>query len=149
MKKLVYLAGPISGLSYEDATQWRLDVAEKLHRYWIKCLSPLYGKHYLKDVEKIADTYENIALSSAKGITSRDRFFCQQADVLFVNLLGAEKVSIGTVMEIAWADSYGKPIVLVIEESGNVHDHGMIREVSAFRVSTIDAGIQIVTTILP
>jgi hypothetical protein len=35
---------------------------------------------------------------------TRDRFDATRCDVLLVNLLGAERVSIGTMMEVAWAD---------------------------------------------
>jgi nucleoside 2-deoxyribosyltransferase len=62
-------------------------------------------------------------------------------------MAGATRVSIGTVMEIAWAHAYGKPVVLVMEE-GNVHDHPMIRECSPFIVHTLDEGIELVNAIL-
>jgi hypothetical protein len=82
-----------------------------------------------------------------------------RADVLLVNLLGAERVSIGTVMEIAWADAVRVPVVLVMEPSaeentglvpskGNVHEHAMIRECVGFRVQTLDEGLNVVKAIL-
>jgi hypothetical protein len=47
MKHYVYLAGPITGLTYEGATEWRNVAAEKLDSDKIETLSPLRGKNYL------------------------------------------------------------------------------------------------------
>jgi hypothetical protein len=78
---------------------------------------------------------------------TRDRFDATRCDVLLVNLLGAERVSIGTVMEIAWADLRRTPIVAVMEE-GNVHEHGMVNEAIGFRVTTLDEALNIIKSIL-
>lgn len=69
--------------------------------------------------------------------------------MIFVNFLGAKIVSIGTVMEIAWADILRKPTIIVMEED-NIHYHKMIRGVVGFIVSDIDQAVQIaLTTLLP
>jgi len=156
VNKTVYLAGPISGLSYTEATNWRQEVTNQLLRSGIKALSPLRAKVYLRECTQIADHYSDddidktafTNMSTSRGITTRDRFDCLNCDVLFVNLLGTKKVSIGTVMEIAWADALRKPIVLVIEDEDNLHDHAMIRECVGFRVPTIREGVEIVKAIL-
>lgn len=157
--KTVYLAGPISGLSYGEATDWRQEVQTQLLRSGIKALSPLRAKVYLREATNIKDSYNDSAvsdmdqaaiinMSSPRGITTRDRFDCTKCSVLFVNLLDTKKVSIGTVMEIAWADAHRIPIVLVMEKEGNLHDHAMINECVGFRVSTIREGIEITKAIL-
>lgn len=142
----VYLAGPITGESYKSATDWRQYMIDYLPN-GITALSPLRGKYYLEKFKDIADSYENISLSSSRGITTRDRFDVMSSDVIFVNLLGAKSVSIGTVMEIAWADILRKPIILVMEDESNIHEHAMIREVVGFRVNNIDDGIKILCAI--
>jgi hypothetical protein len=142
---LLYLAGPITGLSYGESTDWRAEVAAKLPPH-IKAVSPMRGKTYLAQRTSIADSYEEIVLSSQKGITCRDRFDVLRCDMILVNFLGAQKVSIGSVMEIAWADAFRKPIVLVME-SQSVHDHAMIREVSGFIVPTLGEAITLVGAI--
>lgn len=155
----VYLAGPITGLSYGGCTDWRKYACEKLSTAGVVGVSPLRAKEYLRNEQAIGDSYEDIALSTARAITTRDRFDCMRADVLLVNLLGAERVSIGTVMEIAWADAVRVPVVLVMEPSaeentglvpskGNVHEHAMIRECVGFRVQTLDEGLNVVKAIL-
>lgn len=143
---LVYLAGPITGLSYGDATDWRKEFAKKLPSY-IQAVSPLRGKRYLDNEKIIKDSYEIHPLSGQKGITCRDRMDVGRCDLLLVNFLGAKKVSIGTVMEIAWADAWRKPIVLVMEPE-NVHSHAMVREVAGFIVPTLDEAAIVVTAIL-
>ena len=143
---LIYCAGPITGLSYDNTVGWRDYVGSKLPEN-IKAISPMRGKTYLLDKTSIDDCYNDIILSSQKGITTRDRNDVFRCDLLLANLLGTEKVSIGTVMEIAWADSLRKPIVLIME-SKNIHDHAMVREVSGFIVKTLDEAIELSKTIL-
>jgi len=164
--KTVYLAGPISGLSYGEATGWRTEVRDQLLRSGIKAASPLRAKVYIRECVEIDQASPAIdfpdqgmpspgmdevavnVMSNSRGITTRDRFDCLNCDVLFVNLLDTEKVSIGTVMEIAWADAWRKPIVLVMEDESNLHDHAMIRECVGFRVPTVSEGVEIVKAIL-
>ncbi len=149
----VYLAGPITGCGYPEATNWRNEVTNLLRvdgrpNSTIRCFSPLRAKLYLSEEKSISDSYEGTVLSSQRGIFARDSFDCQRCDILFVNLLGAERVSIGTVMEIAWAWAYKKPIVLVIEEKGNIHEHAMIKEACPFTVHTIKDGVRLIENIL-
>ena len=148
MKKMsVYAAGPITGTSYSEATDWRFRVKESLAPD-IDCFSPLRGKSYLMNETSIADSYEDSILSSQRKIFARDSFDCLRCDALFVNLLGAERVSIGTVMEIAWMWGYRKPIVLVMEKDGNLHNHAMIREACPFQVDDLDTGIALMRSLL-
>jgi nucleoside 2-deoxyribosyltransferase len=142
---LVYCAGPISGLTYGESVDWRKQVADAFPSH-IKAVSPMRGKDFLAKEQSLVDNYEH-PLASQKGITCRDRMDVMRCDLLLVNLLGAPKVSIGTVMEIAWADMLRKPIVLVMDK-GNLHDHSMIREVSGFIVPDLEMGIQTAITVL-
>lgn len=149
--KTVYLAGPISGLNYNGATEWRDHAIQQLAAIGIKGLSPMRCKEYLQgidDLDKNCVEYGAInCLSSPRGIITRDRFDATRCDVLFVNLLGADRISIGTVMEIAWADLSRIPIVCAMEP-GNLHEHAMVSEVLGYRVSTIEEGLNIVKAIL-
>jgi len=149
----VYLAGPITGLSWGEATDWREKVKADLKEVGITCYSPLRAKTYLSHLDgqngHIADSYskEISPLSTPKGIITRDRWDATRCDVLFVNFLGAKKVSIGTVLEIAWADNSGKPIVVVMEPD-NIHQHSMLNECAGYIVDSIEVGIHIVKALL-
>lgn len=145
-KYIAYLAGPITGCSFTGATDWR-DEAVKMLDKSIAGMSPLRGKAYLSQVDDIKDTYEDIALSSAKGITARDFNDCKRADVVIVNFDNAEKVSIGTVMEIAWAKAFNVPCVVVMGED-SVHNHAMIRESVGFVVETLEEAVHIANALL-
>lgn len=146
MNYKVYLAGPISGLPYKEATDWR----EKVNNdspYWIKTISPLRSKNYLKSELVIGDNYKDFPLSTGKAITSRDYNDVKRSDAILVNLLGTTKISIGTVMEIAWAKSFSIPVILVMEDN-NIHDHCMIRGSVGFVVNSLEAGIDVLVNVL-
>lgn len=148
----VYLAGPISGLTFAGCTSWRDHVSRELTAVGIKAFSPMRAKEYLAQLESISghgNEYAHMGvLSKARGVMTRDRFDAMRCDVLFVNLLGAERVSIGTCMEIAWADAKRTPIILAMEEAGNPHTHMMIAEAVGFHVPTLEEAIHITKAIL-
>lgn len=138
---LIYLAGPISGLTYEGATDWREQAKRKLAKLSfgsIRTLNPMRHAEFLKEVSSLEQTYEGDLMTSQRGIFYRDKMDTLRADMVIVNLLGAERVSIGTVMEIAMANVGQVPVLLVMEPEGNIHDHCMLREASAFRVGSLE-----------
>jgi len=153
--KTVYLAGPISGLNYNGATEWRDAAIADLAAAGIKGLSPMRAKEYLRDAYDAAggfsatcEEYGHLSpLSGPRGIMTRDRYDATRCDVLLVNLLGAERVSVGTVMEIAWADLCRTPIVVAMEP-GNVHEHAMIAEAIGFRCGALEEALHVVKAIL-
>jgi nucleoside 2-deoxyribosyltransferase len=149
----VYLAGAITGMTFEECTKWRKYVEAQLVEVGIQALSPMRGKDFiLKRMaagEVLAQTYD-APMSVAKAIVARDRFDVMSADVVLFNFLGAEKVSIGTCVEVGWADAFRKLSVVVMEKpkevtSGvNVHDHVFITETAGYRVETLDEAIAII-----
>lgn len=147
----VYLAGPISGLSFDQAVDWRKAVIDDLATAGIRGLSPMRGKEYLagmQDLDKNCVEYGEInVLSSPRGIITRDRFDCTRCDVLLVHLGGATKVSMGTVMEIAWANLKQTPIVCVME-AGNPHEHAMVSQAIDYRLDTLEEAVHVVKAIL-
>jgi nucleoside 2-deoxyribosyltransferase len=147
MRQIVYLAGPITGCSYEGCTDWRDRFEDELNNNAVQTLSPMRGKTYLKGLGDIAHDYPGHVMSCQHGIMVRDHFDTTRATLLVVNLLGAEKVSIGTVMEMSWAWDNGIPVVCMMEE-GNVHDHPMLRETIGFRVESEEEALHVVRTIL-
>lgn len=152
-KNLVYLAGPITGLTYDGASDWREHAKTVLEQGGgTLALSPLRGKEFLRSIGVITGTgeeYQHLSvLSTGRGITTRDRFDATRCDVLLVNLLGAKQVSIGTVMEIAWADAKRIPIVCAMEDKGNPHEHLMVSEALGFRVPTLPDALKVVHAVL-
>lgn len=147
LMKTVYLAGPIKGLSYNGCNDWREYAKSKLKEWKIVGVSPMRAKEFLSLEKNISDNYDNV-LASQKGIATRDRFDVASCDIMLANFLGADKVSIGTIIEYGWADAARKPIIAVIEKEGNPNDHSMVRELTGFRVESLDEGLYIARAIL-
>jgi hypothetical protein len=86
MTKLCYLAGPITGTSHDGSTSWRDSAIAELAQVGIAGISPMRGKDYLLGKTTISDAYDEYILSTQKAIVTRDRWDCQRADVVLVNL---------------------------------------------------------------
>jgi nucleoside 2-deoxyribosyltransferase len=147
MKNKVYLAGPIAGLTYEGAQDWRNWVARDLNSPETETVTPMRGKSFLKGEGTIGTGDYSDVIAKSKAVTRRDFNDTVTASCVFVNLLGAKKVSIGTVMEIAWAYQARVPTVLIMEK-GNVHEHLMIEEACHYVVDTLEAGVRLVKLLL-
>ena len=143
----IYLAGPISGQTFAGCTSWRKDVAKQLKPYGILCIDPMRGKDYLKPLnEPIKDSYDQFILSSLHAITTRDRWDVQRCDMVLINFTDATKVSIGTCIEVGWANAAGKPIIVVMKED-NMHWHGILRDCALAVVPTLEQAISIIIDI--
>lgn len=147
----IYLAGPIAGKDYTGATHWREWVASELNRAasQLVAYSPMRGKDFLKDVEAFTSLpYNENPMTTGEGVYMRDRYDVESSDLVFVNLLGAERVSIGTMFEMAWASFLRKPVITVIEENGNIHEHIFVQQAMGYRVSSLMAGVQLARILL-
>jgi hypothetical protein len=149
IKKKVYGAGHISNLSYDESTSWRDYAKKKFESVGIDFFSPMRMKQYLKEEKDLKFSYEKYPLSSSKGVMTRDRNDVITSNALLVNLKGyPDKMSIGTSMEIAWADLLRIPTVMVAEKN-NVHAlHPMTKEACGFIVEDLDEGIDLVISVL-
>lgn len=145
----LYLSGPIAGLSFDDAEDWRQHVIKTIDPRII-CYSPLRAKEFLRELETIEP--DNVARFDSpfvtdSAITTRDRFDCMGSDLMLVNLMGAERISVGTMIELGWADAARVPVVLAMEK-GNAHEHPIVHGVCGFRVHDLDSAIRAAELIL-
>lgn len=138
----IYLAGPITGCSWNESEDWR-DEFKGIKIPNVECFSPLRGKQYLQHETQISDRYDEMTMSSAKAIMSRDFFDVSTSAAIVVNLRNAKRVSIGTVMEIAWAYQRRIPIIAILEKE-NIHNHSMLDEALNWRVETVGEAATIV-----
>lgn len=145
----VYLAGPIAGLSFDGAQDWRDRARGYFSQRRVDALSPLRDKEYLRTQGELnAGDYGAVhILSAQRSIMCRDFFDATRCDLLFVNFVGAARVSMGTVMEIGWCYQKRTPIVCAMEP-GNVHEHAMVLEAIDYRVSTLDEALAIACSVL-
>ena len=153
-KFLVYAAGSISYCSWEQATDWRDQLAKSLEDDGIYILSPLRGKEYLKcspESNHLLPTSNNkYILSTERGILYRDMFDVRRSDLIYANLYETERPSLGTAMELGAAWVLNKPTVLYIDKDNmkNPHNHAMIKQASGWITDDFDESIHLVRAVL-
>ncbi len=146
-----YLVGPIRGLTYGEATDWRQYVIDALEGTY-RCYSPMRGKDYLRALGPLlgdnnTGAFEQFPMSSSKGIFGRDRWDVSRADVLLCNFEGAaDVVSIGSCMEIQRGYDLGK-YVLTVMGTNNIHNHPFVTEASSLVVPTLDYALEVMAVL--
>ena len=151
MKGPVYLAGPITGLTWQKADDWRLNTAKELAAVGIGCIDPLRGMRYAGKATGDGAHHElegHSKLSAGHLITCRDAYGVRCCSALLANLLGAKKVSVGTTLEIGMAYALNKYIMLVMEPEGNPHDHGIVLDMASTVCNTMEDATQAMTILL-
>lgn len=156
--KRVYLAGPISGLTYEEAIE-RRKLAVKLLAP-IHAISPMRGKEELKGREIVGNAagYANLThpFNQPGGIVARDRYDVTNCEAILMDLEGSRRtgqISIGTMVELGWADMLRRPVVVVwgsqtLENWENPHEHIFVRQLAGFHVETLEEACDILKKIL-
>lgn len=147
--KKVYLAGPMSGMSYEQANNWRKYAEDALRDVGIGALSPLRYKDALSNVDALAKFIpeSDDKLLTNAGILTRDYNDVSTSDALLINFEGATEASIGTVAEIAWAWILRKPIVIIMDDN-NIHKHGFITQMAPLIAEDLDEGIDLIIRLI-
>lgn len=173
--KLVYLCGPISGLTFKGCNGWREYVKYELEKETIdyplcheeyghrkeslcvpkfKCLNPMRGEEdFLGKVQgKIPalfgplDPDNPLAQDSVQN--ARDTWDVKEADILFANFTGAKIGSLGTAGEMAigwWLHKF----VLMIAEPDNLHaQHGLLKNWASLILPTVEDGVAYLKEIL-
>jgi nucleoside 2-deoxyribosyltransferase len=142
----IYYARPISGCSpqtvfdeYENAIRL-FDGATVLTAR--ACNVPL---RFVRD--KLPSGARFHPATSDHAIVKRDYWMVNQADLVYVDLLFAKKVSIGCMMELAWAHQLGKHTVVVLEKD-NIHDHAFVLETADMRFTSGGQAIKYVQNMI-
>ena len=163
----VYLAGPIKSLTYAEATDWRVKARTQLARQGMDGYSPMRAKHFLKDSLSIstdAAFYDNV-IANPTAIVTRDRYDVMSCDMMLINVQGASSVSLGTAVEIGWADAFRKPMVMVMagpqpcgwcgevncgveEPSLSPFKHEFIEALVGYKVETIEQAVLVCKAVL-
>jgi nucleoside 2-deoxyribosyltransferase len=153
----VYLSGPITGLTYEDARYgWRQAVADAIENGRTTILSPMRHEGHLAEMKtamseealrKFQQT-NNHFFSQPKMIVAKDLLDIDESTIVFVNFLGAKVVSKGTIGEIGYAYAKGKTIITVMEQEGNPNDGPFTREMSDTVLDNLGDAILVVKSLL-
>jgi len=131
MNKLkIYLAHPISGLSYDEVVSYYKDVEEKLKRMGYEVYHPMIAKGCLRNEKKFSKSDYQHPVTANHAVKERDKWMVKHVDVILVDFTGAKEVSIGCVSELAWADDTPTVYSVVILPKDNVHNHAFIKEMA-------------------
>ena len=156
--RFVYLAGPISGCNFDEATNWRQYVSAAFQKDIIG-VSPMRLKDWCSRVLKISDVdqYKEVASDveyllsgESRAIRTRDFNDVKTADMIFMYLprnLNGRQPSWGTVIELGWASAQNVPIVLVTDDE-TLAKHPLVRESVGWIVPDIGTGIAVVNSVL-
>lgn len=137
-KKKIYLAGPITGWSYNNARHgWRKSFADMLadRAPHLECYSPMREKEFLEKDQCIggeADYQSLHGFGTPQGILTRDYNDVFTCDAMVACFLGATAPSIGTCVEFGFAKSHNKPVIMVMEKP---HEETVREETKTVRVS--------------
>ena len=108
---LVYLAGPIDGVQRQEALDWRENVSQRLNQVDISTFSPA---HAFSVVYFGGNSPLNKA--TARAVTEINRYAISQSSVVLA-YLPKDRTTIGTIREIEYAVSIGKPVVVLVERT--------------------------------
>lgn len=153
--QLVYLAGPMSGLPFEECRKWRdracrflselRDARSGEHLYHV--LNPLRGHVDLVDCTPCYDD-----ISAERADIRRDRYDVTRSDIVLTDFtdtmkLETPRASIGTVCELDQAHLERKFIIIVMEED-NPHWHSFIKDMAAVIFPTLDEALVYMRSVL-
>lgn len=146
--KRVYLAGPITGLTHDEARfGWRQQAVELLKDHpSVECYSPMRGKEYLKALGKLSANpgqYGTDPISLPAGIVGRDGNDVRRADALLACFLESEgRPSLGTAWEIGIAHDRHIPIVCVALPGDMNRDHVILGRSYTYITETLEQGMR-------
>jgi len=123
----IYCCHPITGSSADEVYEYYDDILNVMSSYGYEVLLPLYAKNYLRTETNFRAADYRHPVSTNHAIFNRDRWMVDQSDIVYANLMGSERVSIGTMMELAWASDKGKHVIVAMDKE-NVHRHAFVLE---------------------
>lgn len=153
--KTIYLAGPITGQTYDVSRfGWRKDFAEILfaHGYsHIHCRSPMRGKEILKDfgVLTAGEDYPDDPMTRGAGIVTRDRNDVKTSDAMIACFLESNGVvSRGTFIEYGWADAFRVPVIVVGDAEDPNIKYLMVERIAGYIVPDLVTAATVVGRLL-
>lgn len=126
----IYIAGAISGQTAKDVFTYFKNTAFQLQGLGYTVYSPLLGKGTLfrNEVEFKAEGYDHHPIVTNHAIMERDRWMVSSVDIVYCNLtMAPDRVSIGSMMELAWAHQLGLHTVVAMQRD-NIHRHAFVLE---------------------
>ena len=136
----IYCVHPISGCSGEEVYDYYVDIKQKLDDIGYDVFVPMYGKSSLRTEKKFKAQDYRTPITCNHAIYTRDKWMVNQSDVILANFTGAQHVSIGSMMELAWSSDKGKHVIVVMEKD-NVHRHAFVLESANIVFETLEEAL--------
>lgn len=146
-KLKVYCAHPITGLEWAEVIEYYANIQQRLKEIGFNVLHPMTGKSALHTEvknKKFQATGNQSPVATDHAIFERDRWMVRNCDILYLDLSHTDKVSIGCMMELAWASMLDKYTVVVLPK-GNLHRHAFVLEAADIILEDCDAAIDYLT----
>ena len=146
--KNVYLAGAITDCTEGEAKDWRAEVARQLWQHGIGSISPLRcepirGEHYsLSNADPRFGTARAIASKNFADVQMCDMILCYMPRAMM-----ERRLSLGTLVELAWAHALRKPTILV-SDYALLQDHPVVQACANWPLTTLDEACEVLIGIL-
>jgi nucleoside 2-deoxyribosyltransferase len=136
----IYLSGPITGHRDEAIKSWRSHAVRRLSPLGEVIDPSLAAYDSGVSFQKHESPPEALdRLKHGLFVVRRNRNLIRSCDVVLANYIGAgSKASIGSIGEIYWAEAFGKPVFIIRERFGNVHDHAMLNAIASRILYTLE-----------
>ena len=134
----VYLAHPISSLSYDEVMSYYHHTQDLLSDYY-EVLCPMVAKQYLKEEKELKPVGYVNPPSTGHAIVERDCWMVGNSDVVLVDLTGSQMTSIGCIMELAWAYLLHKHTIVVYQNE--FYNHAFIKEAADIVFSSLEEAV--------
>lgn len=163
MKPTIYLAGPVTGCTANEAKDWRehmiisLDVMGFVGVSPIRCEPPISGRY--------SPQYADAKYGTARAIASKNLMDVKRCDVTLAYFPKREwitdtcadavgnatysrrEASLGTVAEIAWANALGKPVIVVAEDDF-VYEHAVCNACAGWMLRDLNDALDLIHGLL-
>ena len=145
MKKYIYLAGPIAGLTEEEATTWRHDVNFMLPDNIIG-ISPLRCEPVKPGMTYTTPGAVDKMWSDPRAINAKNWLDTESSDLVLAYLpkeMNDKRPSIGTIIEIGWTLGLKKPLIVVSDDK-QLLNHPLIECNAAWRLDNLDDAVEVI-----
>ena len=149
MKKVIYLAGPIAGLTENEATTWRNEVSEQLREASngnIVGISPLRCEPVEPGMTYTTPGAVDKMWSAPRAINAKNWLDTESADLVLAYLpkeMNDRRPSIGTIIEIGWTIGLKKPLI-VVSDDNQMLDHPLIECNAAWRFNHLEDALEVI-----
>ena len=150
MKRTVYLAGPIAGLTEDQAKDWRLQINQELKD---KSFGGIVGISPLRCETAIDGRYDILGsgqgqdarFGTVEAIAAKNDFDVRNCDMMLALL--EDKSSAGTLVEIGMAKALNKPVI-VVSDNPDVRGHPLIRHCASWVLTYLDEAVDVIIGVM-